>query len=318
MACRGIGRFALVIALTLGVRATFAAATTFFQAPLNGGDGFQSELETLQVADNFLLGTPTKITSLRWWGVYATSAAEVDDFTIRFFHDDSGDPELEPTRTFEGLAVSRSDSGLVDAFDDTVYVYEATLPTSVIQTGNSVGYVSILNSPPNGWFWLQSDTSNSNWFRFDDQDIWVEAVNETTGDLAFELAGVTPPVGDYNADFVVDHKDYTLWKDTFGSTTLLAADGNGDNHVDLADYVVWRNNLGASAVALRSNVYGATTDTTSFMSGTAHQTNVPEPSAVKLLYLCILLLLVRSRFKNAVKSQRFSWRPSRSIKTKVT
>ncbi len=44
---------------------------------------------------------------------------------------------------------------------------------------------------------------------------------------------------------MVDHQDYTVWKQYFGTTNPVA-DGNADGTVNLADYVVWRNNLGAS------------------------------------------------------------------------
>jgi hypothetical protein len=54
--------------------------------------------------------------------------------------------------------------------------------------------------------------------------------------------------GDYNSDLVVDTDDYLVWKQNFGSTTILAADGNSDGIVDARDFTVWRNNLGASAL----------------------------------------------------------------------
>ncbi len=54
--------------------------------------------------------------------------------------------------------------------------------------------------------------------------------------------------GDYNCNGGVDDSDYTLWKNTFGSTMALAADGNGDGVVDAADYAIWRDHLGEPAV----------------------------------------------------------------------
>ena len=58
-------------------------------------------------------------------------------------------------------------------------------------------------------------------------------------------------VGDYNLDGVVDAADYTVWRNSLGSTNDLRA--NGDNSgssfavVDEADYLAWRNNYGATA-----------------------------------------------------------------------
>ena len=73
-----------------------------------------------------------------------------------------------------------------------------------------------------------------------------------------EVAGVlhgfvaTVPVpGDYNGNGIVDAADYTVWRDTLGSTTDLRA--NGDNtgasagKIDAADYAVWKANFGNHA-----------------------------------------------------------------------
>ena len=48
-------------------------------------------------------------------------------------------------------------------------------------------------------------------------------------------------VGDYNHDNIVDAADYSVWRDTFGSTTNLAADGDGSGKVDAGDFTVWKN-----------------------------------------------------------------------------
>ena len=54
--------------------------------------------------------------------------------------------------------------------------------------------------------------------------------------------------GDFNHDGVVDAADYTVWRDTLGSTTDLRA--NGDNtgtsagKIDQADYDIWKANFG--------------------------------------------------------------------------
>lgn len=71
-----------------------------------------------------------------------------------------------------------------------------------------------------------------------------------TGVVLYEAA---PPIdvipGDYNNDGVVDAGDYVLWRDTLGSTTMLAADGDGSGVVDGADYDEWVENYGTTSGA---------------------------------------------------------------------
>ncbi|TWT37626.1 Rhamnogalacturonan endolyase YesW precursor [Posidoniimonas corsicana] len=55
--------------------------------------------------------------------------------------------------------------------------------------------------------------------------------------------------GDYNADGLVNAADYSVWRDTLGSTDSLAADGSRNGVVDQADYDLWRSNYGATAAA---------------------------------------------------------------------
>lgn len=90
------------------------------------------------------------------------------------------------------------------------------------------------------------------------------------------LRYVTIPTGDYNRDGVVDAADYTIWRDSLGSTTNLAADGDGNGIVDNNDYSVWKSNFGAHV----GN--GAS-------SGDAAA--VPEPRGVALLWVGLILLI---------------------------
>jgi hypothetical protein len=74
--------------------------------------------------------------------------------------------------------------------------------------------------------------------------------------------------GDYNGDGVVDAADYTVWRDSLGSTTNLAADGNINGRIDEGDFDVWRQHFGQTAP-----------------SGTgAAASAVPEPAS-RLLWL---------------------------------
>lgn len=76
------------------------------------------------------------------------------------------------------------------------------------------------------------------------------------------------PTGDYNRDGRVDAADYTVWRDTLGSTTDLRADGSSARgsagRIDHSDYGVWSLNYGADYAT-------ASTSTT-----------VPEPTALAL------------------------------------
>lgn len=63
------------------------------------------------------------------------------------------------------------------------------------------------------------------------------------GAVEFQL---NPLAGDYNFNGVVDAADYTVWRDTLGSTTDLRADAMGTDGVNQLDYEVWKENFGAT------------------------------------------------------------------------
>ena len=66
---------------------------------------------------------------------------------------------------------------------------------------------------------------------------------------ALDLVLLPSLAGDFNADGVVGPADYTVYRDTLGSTTDLRADANRDGRVDVADYQLWVANYGSSAAA---------------------------------------------------------------------
>jgi peptidyl-prolyl cis-trans isomerase A (cyclophilin A) len=92
------------------------------------------------------------------------------------------------------------------------------------------------------------------------------------------------PKGDYNFDGVVNGADYTVWKNSFGSTTAAEADGNGDGKVNAADYTIWRDSL--------NQMSGP---------GSGAGAGVPEPAAVDLLLLAtpVLWIGLRRRIRAA-------------------
>jgi hypothetical protein len=91
--------------------------------------------------------------------------------------------------------------------------------------------------------------------------IWLAATNDTfygsgPGEIgsvynvlpSFSFSGSGGVLGDYDHSGKVDAADYTIWRDTFGSTTDFRANGNNDgasmNLIDQADYAIWKQNFG--------------------------------------------------------------------------
>jgi cyclophilin family peptidyl-prolyl cis-trans isomerase len=86
--------------------------------------------------------------------------------------------------------------------------------------------------------------------------------------------------GDYNFSGSVTAADYTLWRNSLGSTTNLAADGSGNGIVDAADYVIYRKKFGAISGA------GA---------GTSAEFDVPEPLSNLLILSAMLIFTALTR-----------------------
>jgi len=63
-----------------------------------------------------------------------------------------------------------------------------------------------------------------------------------------ETLNPNTPLGDYNLDTVVNAADYTIWRDTLGSTEDFRANGTNDgaslNLIDQADYDYWKARFG--------------------------------------------------------------------------
>jgi T5SS/PEP-CTERM-associated repeat protein len=103
---------------------------------------------------------------------------------------------------------------------------------------------------------------------------WGVALSPTSISLAIHSSGIA---GDYNADGTVNAADYTVWRDNFGSTTVLPNDPSGGT-IGVTQYNTWRSNFGSSN------------------SGSAHATalSVPEPATLPLALL-LFAALIRSR-----------------------
>jgi hypothetical protein len=113
------------------------------------------------------------------------------------------------------------------------------------------------------------------------------------------LAYLTP-YGDFNFDGRVDTADFTVWRDTMGSTSDLEADGNGDGVVDHADYLIWKSDAGTSIdLSMFDGFDGLTA------------AGVPEPSTFLLVSIAGGVTMLVTSSLRATKRDRS---PSRQIR----
>jgi gluconolactonase len=96
---------------------------------------------------------------------------------------------------------------------------------------------------------------------------------------SIELNVPSPALGDFNGDGFVTAADYTVWRDTLGSTENLSADGDGNKSIDAADFDVWKDNFGDSLGS----------------GAVAFAYSVPEPNCLMFLAGLILFAVRRSR-----------------------
>ncbi len=111
-----------------------------------------------------------------------------------------------------------------------------------------------------------------------DQPATLKVVGDLVMDGFFSLDFGLP--GDYNGDGIVDAADYTVWRDTLGSGSELAADGDNSGQIDAPDYALWRQHYGDAA-----------------SGGAASNAPVPEPSAMASLLLLTAVLAGAGGFR---------------------
>jgi Glycoside Hydrolase Family 113/Dockerin type I domain len=106
---------------------------------------------------------------------------------------------------------------------------------------NQTIHVSV---PLSSWTGL---SANSPWYEliFGFNGNWAGTATVFLDNL--RLVNLTAPLsGDFNGDGRVDAADYTVWRNSLGSTSDLRADGNLNGVVDLFDYQMWKSNFGAT------------------------------------------------------------------------
>jgi glucose/arabinose dehydrogenase len=112
-------------------------------------------------------------------------------------------------------------------------------PTTLVDyVGDGAGSVVGLTAGPDGLYFtgLYNDAAKS-------QDPAGVALAVSPGAKIYRVRYINPLAGDYDIDGDVDEDDFLVWRSTFGSNYLLAADGNGNGVIDAADYTVWRDAL---------------------------------------------------------------------------
>lgn len=109
---------------------------------------------------------------------------------------------------------------------------------------------------------------------FDEFRIYESALSEAEIlYLSMNAPETTLLVGDYNGDGTVGLADYTVWRNTLGSSVSAGtgADGSGDGIVGTEDYSLWKSHFGQSAGG-----------------GVLASSAVPEPASCALLLVTSL------------------------------
>ncbi len=92
-------------------------------------------------------------------------------------------------------------------------------------------------------------------------------------------------LGDYNNDGSVDARDYVVWRNNLGATSLPNEDATASpGIVDGADYLVWKNNYGQSSPAALAGI-----------------ATVPEPASLGLVALAGMLCLGRRLYRRGTR-----------------
>jgi Type I phosphodiesterase / nucleotide pyrophosphatase len=180
-------------------------------------------------------------------GAWRQALATVDGYLADVVHLVETDPELKGRTT---IIINTDHGGLGLGHSESELAVNYTIPMIVWGAGVSHGDLYAINADS------YKDPGDA---RPDYTAAEQPIRNGGTGNLALKLLGLGPIPGslinarqdlrvafpgDYNLDGAVDGADYTVWRDTLGSTTDLRADGDGNGIVEEADFKFWRDRFG--------------------------------------------------------------------------
>jgi PEP-CTERM motif-containing protein len=144
-------------------------------------------------------------------------------------------------------------NGITEHVGSTLPASESGRAVAAHWISHEIGHnLGLYHSAPDAANLMNGSTRISEQLTSDQVDAILQT-NFRNDDVAFIPAKGTgfptlipaPLVGDYNRDGNVDTADYTVWRDTLGSDTFLAADGNDNGTIDAGDFTKWQTDLGA-------------------------------------------------------------------------
>lgn len=219
---------------------------------------------------------------------------------VTFDHIDSITFSLSGTAMQHSWKICDINSGCgarIYQFDDwAVNVYKPGFPGNAVGQFHALGNVGIANLPlddlggPATWDNLRSGGLSFALYPFPEGVLVATAYWQLIPDgteswtnviLTFNGTAVGVPPGDYNYNGIVDAADYTVWRDSLGSGTNLAADGNGSHQIDPLDWVMWGVHFGETG------------------AGAGASASVPEPKAL-LSFSIALAALAALRVRGVI------------------
>lgn len=165
-----------ISALALLCTATTASATVLFEQPTDNYYGYFS-YSTSQLADDFSIASGGAISMVKWWGLYVNNTPS-DNFTLRFYSNDSGLPGTNYLVDYNiGSSANRTDTGINSTLHNKdIYEYTYNLPASFNASTGSTYWISILNGTTLNWAWADKSrfiSAPSAW-RDSDSTAWVD------------------------------------------------------------------------------------------------------------------------------------------------